>query len=255
MAAPSYAEGRRRAIGDIFEGYKIDFLHELGRGGFGMVYEGWDTNNRAVAVKKITRNAGPRAHREALSLQKLKEDVSRHPNIISIHCVQYWSGAIWIVIELCHGGDVEQCFKNRFEEATNTSTKLNIIVGVTNGLEYLHSQQIVHRDIKPANILISQIPVTKNAIKIADFGLCKILNPDESTMSSNVGTVLFKAPEFFDPKSDERIRYNRSVDIYATGLSFAAILQAKKGRSLLPKVCLHFCALVRKVLNNVHYPF
>ena len=55
-------------------------------------------------------------------------------------------------------------------------------------------------------------------------------------MSSNVGTLVFKAPEFWDPKSDERIRYNRTVDVYAAGLTFAAILQAVKGRSLIPKV-------------------
>ena len=72
--------------------------------------------------------------------------------------------------------------------------------------------------------------------KIADFGLCKILEPDQSTMSSNVGTLTFKAPELWNPKSHKRVRYNRTVDVYAAGLTFAAILQAVKGRSLKPKV-------------------
>ena len=229
------AGGNRKAIGDIFGGYKLDFMHELGRGAFGTVYQGWDANNRPVAVKKITRDAGPRAHKEALSLQQLKIKVAHHPNIISIYDIKYWNGAIWIPMEWCNEGDVDKYFKKKFENAKTNTSKLNLMAGVANGLEFLHSHQIVHRDLKPANILVTSTPAGVSA-KIADFGLCKILEPDQSTMSSNVGTLVFKAPEFWDPKSDERVRYNRTVDIFVTGLTFAAILQAVKGRSLIPKV-------------------
>ena len=244
------ADGNRRAIADIFGGYKIDFMHELGRGGFGTVYKGWDSNNLSVAVKKITRDAGPRAHKEALSLQQLKDQVAHHPNIISIYDIKYWNGAIWIPMQLCNEGDLDQYFKNKFETAEKISTKLIIMLGVSNGLEFLHAQQIVHRDIKPANILVASSSAGITA-KIADFGLCKILEPDQSTMSSNVGTLVFKAPEFWDPKSDERIRYNRTVDVYAAGLTFAAILQAVKGRSLIPKVRMrgHLVTLLKRKVS------
>ena len=97
------------------------------------------------------------------------------------------------------------------------------------GIAYLHSQDIVHRDIKPANILAKS---TQNGvvIKLADFGLCKILDDRQtSTMHSNVGTMAFKAPEFWDPQTDERIRYHRNVDVYAAGLTFTAIGQATPG--------------------------
>ena len=124
-----------------------------------------------------------------------------------------------------------------FDKAEKFSSKLNIMEGVANGLVFLHSQHIVHRDIKPANILVVSTPAGITA-KIADFGLCKILEPDQSTMSSNVGTLAFKAPELWNPKSHKRVRYNRTVDVYAAGLTFAAILQAVKGRSLKTKVRL-----------------
>ena len=56
-------------------------------------------------------------------------------------------------------------------------------------------------------------------------------------MSSNVGTLSFKAPEFWNtqPDADGKVRYHRNVDVYAAGLTFAAMLQAKPGRSLTPK--------------------
>ena len=227
---------KRQAVAYILDDeYKIDFMHELGRGGFGTVYKGWDRNNCPVAVKKITRDARRGAYKEALSLQELKVTVAHHPNIISIYDIKYWNGAIWITMELCNEGDLENYFKNKFNDAEQISSKIKIKVEVMNGLEFLHDKQIIHRDIKPANILVMSTKAGATA-KIADFGLCKILEPDQSTMSSNVGTLVFKAPEFWDPKSDDRVRYNRSVDVYAAGLTFAAILQASKGRSLIPKV-------------------
>ena len=74
-------------------------------------------------------------------------------------------------------------------------------------------------------------------VKLGDFGLSKFLDPDDitSAMSSNVGTLAFKAPEFWDRKPNDRIRYHRNVDVYAAGLTFTAMLQAKPGHNLVPK--------------------
>ena len=52
-------------------------------------------------------------------------------------------------------------------------------------------------------------------------------------MTSNVGTLAFKALEFFQRTSPWKIEYHRNVDIYATGLTFLAILQAEKGKKML----------------------
>ena len=67
--------------------------------------------------------------------------------------------------------------------------------------------------------------------------MSKFLDPDDMTsaMSSNVGTVTFKAPEFWDRKPNDRVKYHRNVDVYASGLTFAAMLQAESGRTLAPK--------------------
>ena len=104
---------------------------------------------------------------------------------------------------------------------------------IMSGIEYLHSEDIVHRDIKPGNILVaSEFPLL---FQLADFDVSKCLEVEVETslMSSNVGTLAFKAPEFFQRTSPGKIEYHRNVDIYAAGLTFLAILQAKKGKRML----------------------
>ena len=120
-----------------------------------------------------------------------------------------------------------------------TDHKVEIMKQIINGIVFLHSKNIVHRDIKPANILVTSTRSQLIVIKLGDFGLSKILDPDSltSAMSSNVGTLTFKAPEFWDKKPDDRVRYHRNVDVYAAGLTFTAMLQTISGaQSLVPKV-------------------
>lgn len=78
---------------------------------------------------------------------------------------------------------------------------------VLNGLSYLHSQQIVHRDIKPSNLLIKS---TNTEIKIADFGVAKIMRRNLDPCLSYVGTCAYMSPERFDPD-----KYGGNYDIYA----------------------------------------
>ena len=107
---------------------------------------------------------------------------------------------------------------------------------IAKGIAFLHHKNIVHRDVKPGNILLKSID-GYIYVKLGDFGLSRFLDPDDitSAMSSNVGTQWFNAPEFWDRQPGERVRYHRNVDVYAAGLTFAAMLQAKPGTSLVAK--------------------
>ena len=95
-----------------------------------------------------------------------------------------------------------------------------------------------------SNVISGNILVTSGrtiGIKLSDFDLSKILDPDASTsgMSSNVGTPAFKAPEyfqFFEQSRQRKIRYHRNVDVYALGLTYLALLQAEQGQNLRPQI-------------------
>ena len=112
-----------------------------------------------------------------------------------------------------------------------------IIIGIAEGVAYLHDNNIIHQDIKPGNILIKCIdPVM--VPKLTDFDLSKFLDEDAETsvMGTNVGTNAFRAPEFFN-RTGGRLRYHRNVDIYTCALTFLAMIQATdRVRSLAPHI-------------------
>ena len=137
---------------------------------------------------------------------------------------------LWMMMPFCELGDW-----NCFYETRDVSSEKNtdVMKQITAGIKYLHSQDIVHRDVKPGNILVaSEIPLK---LLLADFDVCKCLDPEIETslMTSNVGTLAFKAPEFFQRTSLGKVQYHRNVDIYAAGLTFLAILQAEKEKKML----------------------
>ena len=138
---------------------------------------------------------------------------------------------VWMMMPFCELGDLE----NNFYKTRGNSPKTNLEVmkQIMKGIKFIHYQDIVHRDIKPGNVLVaSEIPLR---LLLVDFDVCKCLDPEIETslMTSNVGTLAFKAPEFFQRTSPGKIEYHRNVDIYAVGLTFLAILQAEKGKQML----------------------
>ena len=225
---------------EIF-GCKIDFMDELGRGAFGTVYKGYTQNDFPVAVKRIrtgTEGERKKASKEALKFHYLKDKgLQANDHIMTIFDVKYQQNAIYIIMKFCDLGDLNQFFK-KHHAWLNLDVKVKLMRQIIDGIAFLHSRDIVHRDIKPANILLTSTSDRCVVVKLGDFGLTKILDPNSltSAMSSNVGSLAFKAPEFFNSRpEDGKVKYHRNIDVYAAGLTFAAMLQAQSGRHLLPK--------------------
>ena len=117
---------------------------------------------------------------------------------------------VWMMMLFCELGDLNHYYRKRH---ISFETNVDIMKQTMAGIKYLHSQNIVHRDIKPGNILVaSEIPLL---LRLADFDVSKSLDPavETSLMTSNVGTLAFKAPEFFQRTSPGKIEYHRNVDI------------------------------------------
>ena len=209
--------------------YTIDVKNDIGKGAYGIVYIGKNEINQTVAVKKIDGKQHPGILNQKLSkLLKLN-----HPNIVSIFDIHKHEEKFWMFMQLCSHGDLAKFCAQR---QLKFKDKLEIMCGIAKGVSYLHENNIIHRDIKPPNILIAnESPVET---KLTDFDLSKCLDPEieTSVMSSNVGTLAFKAPEFFN-RIDGKIQYHRNVDIYASGLTFLALLQAISAtRKLVPRI-------------------
>ena len=197
----------------------------LGSGAFGVVFKARDAKKKTLAAKRIDGNVHPRI---------LTQDFDKfleldHHNVMKILDIEKKGNIIWMMMLLCEHGDLNNFYRRKVSHEMN----INVMKQIMAGISYLHSQDIVHRDIKPGNILVaSENPLL---IQLTDFDICKCLNPEVETslMTSNVGTLAFKAPEFFQRTSPGQIEYHRNVDIYAAGLTFLAMLQAKKGQKIL----------------------
>ncbi len=243
-------------MGDITVGeYKVSLRKALGRGTFGSVYPGVNKDGQQIAAKQIDcrkKKSAESAEKEREAFNKLR---CEHENIIKIYDVlpdEY--NDMWFMMELCIYGDLHQYFNEHPDKVKNVNHKLDMMCQIATGLKFLHEKNIVHRDIKPNNILVAtnQYNLELITIKIADFGLCKYLDPTDSTscMHTEAGTNLFKAPEFFNRRStDGVINYRRSVDIFAAGLTFLAMIQPIRlsGR-LMPEV-------EGSTLNDAEMPF
>ena len=206
--------------------YSINQEQLLGSGAFGIVFKGSDAKKNPVAAKRIDGNLHPRV---------LSQDLDRflklnHPNVVKILDLEKNENIVWMIMPFCLLGDLNHYCKTTY---VSNETKIEAMKQIMMGIGYLHNQDIVHRDIKPGNILVaSEIPLQ---VQLGDFDVSKCLDPEVETslMTSNVGTLAFKAPEFFQRTSPGKIEYHRNVDIYAAGLTFLAILQAEQGKKML----------------------
>ncbi len=216
--------------------YLVQFTTQLGSGAFGTVYKATDKKGNPIAIKQINMEKNDRiATNEYAAFAKLNS--SSHENLVKVLGVLMVSGNIWVAMELCEYGDLNKYFKEHFSEVNCIKQRVHMMEQIANGIAFLHGKDIAHRDIKPTNILV-QFENGCIRLKLTDFGLAKCLDPDGSTsaMSTDAGTFQYKAPEFWRKTELGNIRYHKSIDTYAAGLTFLAILQARPGEALKPDV-------------------
>src|SRR5512137_1230727 len=153
---------------------QLEILECLGRGGMGVVYKARQPKlNRVVALKILApeRVADPkfaeRFAREAQALARLN-----HPNIVTVYDFGETDGLYYLTMEFVDGVGLRQLLQTRKiapEEA------LAIVPKICEALQYAHDEGVVHRDIKPENILLDK----KGRVKIADFGIAKIVGGEQ----------------------------------------------------------------------------
>ena len=132
-----------------------------------------------------------------------------HPNVIKLYEYFEDDKNVYLVTELCEGGELfDRIVKNEyFNEALAAKTFKMILMA----LNYCHSQNIVHRDLKPENFLYSTNEESSD-LKIIDFGLSKILAKGKlQRMKSRAGTPYYISPEVLTGN------YDVSCDMWSAG--------------------------------------
>ncbi|KAG1862189.1 kinase-like protein, partial [Suillus subluteus] len=192
----------------------------IAKGTYGRVYLALNaTTGEMFAVKQVeipiaASTSDRKDNRQVESVQALKTEIEMLKDLDHPHIVQYLGFEetktfLSIFLEYVPGGSIGRRLRDhgKFDEEV---TKL-FTGQILEGLEYLHSKNIIHRDLKADNILLESTGICK----ISDFGISKRTDDLGGTASHVMqGTVFWMAPEAIHPQNKG---YNAKIDIWSVG--------------------------------------
>jgi predicted Ser/Thr protein kinase len=232
------APGTPQDLADVSQHFpQLEILALLGTGGMGAVYKARQKQlDRVVALKILPPEAGrvpafaERFLREARALARLN-----HPNIVTIHDFGEAAGLFYLIMEYVDGANLRQ-----MEQAGRLPPPqaLTIVPKICDALQYAHDEGIVHRDIKPENILVDK----KGRVKIADFGLAKLLGKAAADFTLTGSHQAMGTPRYMAPEQMEKpLSVDHRADIYSLGVVLYEMLTGELpiGRFQPPSVKVH----------------
>lgn len=196
---------------------KYIFEKELGKGQFGTVALYKDVlTEEMVAIKIINRTSS-----DNIICKNLEQNIASEKDILSqlshprvIKLIEYFEEGddVVFVMEYIENGDL---YKKLMKEGFTEAQVAKYILQVIEGLEYLHSKNIIHRDIKPENLLLT----ADDDIKICDFGW-SIMH--EEGLNRLCGSPLYLAPEVIDQNV-----YDFAIDRWSLGVLCYELVSGK----------------------------
>ncbi|KAK7404494.1 hypothetical protein VNO78_05427 [Psophocarpus tetragonolobus] len=201
--------------GNIFDKYQ--FGKELGRGEFGVTVRVVDLESgEAFACKKIAKTK----LRTEIDVQDVRREVQimrhlpRHPNIVAFKEAYEDKDAVYLVMELCEGGELFDRIvaKGHYTERAAS----NVAKTILEVCKMCHDHGVIHRDLKPENFLFADSNETA-PLKSIDFGLSTFYVQGER-FSEIVGSPYYMAPEVL------RRNYGPEIDVWSTGVILYILL-------------------------------
>ncbi|MEM9702451.1 MAG: serine/threonine-protein kinase, partial [Planctomycetota bacterium] len=188
---------------------------KLGAGGMGDVYLAKQTKvGRNVALKTLKPELAKRPDFVARFMREV-ESMGRldHPNVIRIYDADTielgGKPFAYAAIEYVDGQSLQDWMDQRKSLSVPDAVAITLVVA--DALRHAHELNMIHRDIKPDNVLLTK----RGVVKVADFGLAKAIDEDQSLTQSGVGmgTPLYMAPE----QARNAKHVDQRSDIYALG--------------------------------------
>lgn len=193
---------------------KYTIQGQVGRGGMGIVWKGFDPDlRRTVAIKVLSPHlalsqvARRRFQREARAAAAIS-----HENVLTIHSVEEQGETPFLVMEFVSGQSLKEYVSGRGK--LDVIEVIRLSAQIAQGLAAAHAQGVIHRDVKPANVMLHE---GATRVRLMDFGLARVAfdNADLTSHDHAVGTPAYMAPE--------QIRGN-SIDARADLFSLGCVM-------------------------------
>ncbi|XP_055327527.1 myosin light chain kinase family member 4-like [Paramacrobiotus metropolitanus] len=185
-----------------------DLMEALGKGKFGVVYKCAEKSSGRQFAAKFIEVKRPIERKEVEGEINIMKEL-QHPRLLQLYDAYDDGYKMAIVMELATGGEL---FNRVIDDEFVLTEKICTIFmrQICEGVEFMHSKNIIHLDMKPENILC--VSPNSNRIKLIDFGLARKFSPKDCTQ------VLFGTPEFVAPEVINYDRITLSTDMWSVGV-------------------------------------
>ncbi|MDX6556863.1 MAG: serine/threonine kinase PknH [Miltoncostaeaceae bacterium] len=207
----------------------------IGMGGMGEVYRAQDAElGRTVAVKVLAEALADqqefrrRFRREAVSAARIA-----HPHVATVYDVGEHAGRPYLVMEYLPGG----ALADRIAGRPAPEDAIRWIEQTAGALDAAHARGVIHRDIKPANLLLD----ASGNVKVADFGIARVLEGNAGSTVTAAGTVLGTAG-YLAPEQARAEPATRATDVYSLSAVAYELLTGRRpfgGRSMAAEMAAH----------------
>ncbi|KAM0065901.1 putative mitogen-activated protein kinase kinase STE-STE7 family [Helianthus debilis subsp. tardiflorus] len=188
---------------------ELNRLNRIGSGSGGTVYKVLHRPTATLYALKVIY--GTHDHDARHQIRREIEILRGVDNLNVVKCHDMFdrAGEIQVLLEYMDGGSLEGT------HLSDESSLADLTRQILSGLYYLHRRKIVHRDIKPSNLLIN----SRKQVKIADFGVSRILEQTMDPCNSSVGTIAYMSPERINTDINEGKYDGCAGDIWSVGVS------------------------------------
>jgi len=242
----------------VGERYRI--VSRIGIGGMGAVYRAEHTMmRRDLAIKVLLpelsgkEEFARRFEREAESASRLD-----HPNIITVTDFgRTAEGSLFLAMEFLAGTSLGAAISGGPMPAGRA---LAIMRQILRALDHAHAAGVVHRDLKPENIMLIERDGNREFVKILDFGIAKVTEPQSGREALTQAGVIFGTPEYLSPEQALGEAVDARADIYAAGVILFEMLAGRRPFESEDKVKIismhlaHAPPRIREVSPSVEVP-
>jgi eukaryotic-like serine/threonine-protein kinase len=202
-------------------------LHEVGRGGMGVVYQARHRGLRRLVALKMILAGGFASESQRQRFRREAELAARvqHPNIVQIYEVGVHDGHPFLAMEWVGGGTLAERIGG---DPWPPGEAARLVETLARAIDVAHRQGVVHRDLKPSNILIQADPdgeptrLMAGAVpKVGDFGLARATDGEGGLTASGLA---MGTPEYMAPEQAAGAVVGPAADIYALGVMLYQLL-------------------------------